>query len=202
MPKIVDHDAYRNELLQKYFDDFAHRGYSDVTMREIAESLGVSTGTLYHYFPTKKSILENMLQLASRRDISGAIASIKEDTPLEDRIRAFSNYIMEKEQWFADIVMLTIDYYRQQAKEGGFELMNEADSYYGNGVAEATGLSQELGFFFTIFFNGLVFHRLAFPDSVSFQEQAELFIKVLMTYLHAENMEKSSVNKEGDSGKE
>jgi AcrR family transcriptional regulator len=202
MPKIVDHDAYRNELLQKYFDDFAHRGYNDVTMREIAESLGVSTGTLYHYFPTKKSILENMLQLASRRDISGAIASIKEDTPLEDRIRAFSSYIMEKEQWFADIVMLTIDYYRQQAKEGGFEMVNEADSYYGNGVAEATGLSAELGFFFTIFFNGLVFHRLAFPDSVSFHDQAELFIKVLMTYLRAEGMDNSSVNKEVDSGKE
>jgi len=199
MPKIVDHDAYRNELLQNYFDDFAHRGYSDVTMREIAESLGVSTGTLYHYFPTKKSILENMLQLASRRDISGAVASIKEDTPLEERIRAFSSYIMEKEQWFADIVMLTIDYYRQQNKEGGFEMVNEADSYYGNGVAEATGLSPELGFFFTIFFNGLVFHRLAFPDSVSFHDQAELFIKILMTYLHAESIEKSPVNKGVDS---
>ena len=201
MPKIVDHDAYRNELLQKYFDDFAHRGYSDVTMREIADSLGVSTGTLYHYFPTKKSILENMLQLASRRDISGAVKSIRKDTPLEDRIRAFSSYIMEKERWFADIVMLTIDYYRQQNKEGCFEMVNEADSYYGNGVAEATGLSPELGFFFTIFFNGLVFHRLAFPDSVSFQDQAELFIKILMTYLHAESMEKSPVNKGVDSEK-
>jgi AcrR family transcriptional regulator len=201
MPKIVDHDAYRNELLQKYFDDFAHRGYNDVTMREIADSLGVSTGTLYHYFPTKKSILENMLQLASRRDISGAVASITEDTPLEDRIRAFSSYIMEKERWFADIVLLTIDYYRQQNKEGGFEMVNEADSHYGNGVAEATGLPTELGFFFTIFFNGLVFHRLAFPDSVSFREQADLFIKVLMTYLRAEGMELSPANKEVDSKK-
>ena len=109
MPKIVDHDAYRDKLIERYFDDFAQRGYSDVTMREIASKLGISTGTLYHYFPTKKNILEHMLQLASRRDISGAMAPINEDTPLEERIRIFSSYIMEKEQWFADIVLLTQD---------------------------------------------------------------------------------------------
>lgn len=200
MPKIVDHDAYRDELIERYFDDFAQRGYNDVTMREIAAKLDISTGTLYHYFPSKKNILEHMLQLASRRDISGAMSPIKEDTPLEDRIRIFSSYIMEKERWFADIVMLTIDYYRQHNKEGGFELMNEADSHYGNGVANAFGLSTELGYFFTIFFNGLVFHRLAFPDSVSFHEQAELFIKVLMTYLQAEGIENNPTD-EGADGK-
>ncbi|HPF21204.1 MAG TPA: TetR/AcrR family transcriptional regulator [Syntrophomonas sp.] len=200
MPKIVDHDAYRDKLIERYFDDFAQRGYSDVTMREIASKLGISTGTLYHYFPTKKNILEHMLQLASRRDISGAMAPINEDTPLEERIRIFSSYIMEKEQWFADIVLLTIDYYRQQNKEGGFEIVNEADSHYGNGVAEAFGLSTELGFFFTIFFNGLVFHRLAFPDSISFEEQAELFIKVMMAYARAEGIEKNTHPEEADKG--
>lgn len=201
MPKIVDHDVYRDDLIERYFDDFAQRGYSDVTMREIASKLGISTGTLYHYFPTKKNILEHMLQLASRRDISGAMASVQEDTPLEDRIRVFSSYIMEKEQWFADILLLTIDYYRQQHKDGGFEMMNEADSHYGNGVAEAFGLSEELGFFFTIFFNGLIFHRLAFPDSVSFEQQAELFIKVMMTYAHAQGLEKKPNNEGVDSHK-
>ncbi|MGI5880241.1 MAG: TetR/AcrR family transcriptional regulator [Syntrophomonadaceae bacterium] len=189
MPKIVDHDAYRNELLQKYFDDFAQRGYNDVTMREIAKSLGVSTGSLYHYFPTKKSILESMMQLASRRDISGAVDKITADTPLEERIKAFSDYIMENEQWFQDILLLTIDYYRQHGKDGGFDIMNEADHYYGNGVAEWTGLPTEFGFMFTIFFNGLIFHRLAFPDSVSFKEQADLFLNVLMTYLSSVGIE-------------
>ena len=70
MPKIVDHDAYREELVLRYFDIFAKRGYADVTMREIASTLGVSTGTLYHYFPTKKSILEHMFRIASRHDMS------------------------------------------------------------------------------------------------------------------------------------
>jgi AcrR family transcriptional regulator len=188
MPKIVDHDAYRDELIQKYFDDFAQRGYKDVTMREIAANLGVSTGTLYHYFPTKKSILDQMLQLASIRDISEAVEPINVDTPLETRIKTICNYVMEKEHWYQDIVLLTIDYHRYHSKEG-FTQIEEADYNYGNGVAEATGLPAELGFMITIFLNGLVYHRLAFPDSVSFEEQKDLFLKVLMTYLHTVGIE-------------
>ena len=53
MPKIVDRDRYRKELLNKCFDIFAEKGYSSVTMREIGSEIGVSTGTLYHYFPSK-----------------------------------------------------------------------------------------------------------------------------------------------------
>jgi len=185
MPKIVDHDVYRDELIHRYFDDFAQRGYNDVTMRQIAEKLDVSTGTLYHYFPTKKSILEHMFQLASKRDISEAIASIDENTPLEKRITAFTDYIMKKEAWFQDIVLLTIDYYRQHDKEDGIDMMKEADHHYGATIAEVAGIPAEFGFMIAIFYNGLVYHRLAFPDSVSFKEQSDLFLKVLMTYLQA-----------------
>jgi AcrR family transcriptional regulator len=59
MPKIVDHDQYRKELLSKCFDLFAEKGYGSITMRQIAEGLNVSTGTLYHYFPANKLYLSN-----------------------------------------------------------------------------------------------------------------------------------------------
>ncbi|MGB6015410.1 MAG: helix-turn-helix domain-containing protein, partial [Nodosilinea sp.] len=48
MPKIVDHDQYRREILDQCFDLFAEKGYAALTMRQIAQELGVSTGTLYH----------------------------------------------------------------------------------------------------------------------------------------------------------
>lgn len=183
MPKIVDHDAYREELTEKYFEHFAKRGYADVTMKEIASDLGVSTGTLYHYFPSKKSILEHMFQLASRRDVSEAAKNINENTPLETRIKTICDYVMKKESWYQDIVLLTIDYYRYHDQISGFELMREADHYYGNSIAEMVGLEPKYGFLIAIFLNGLVYHRLAFPDSVSFEEQSGFFQKVLMSYL-------------------
>ena len=39
MPKLVDHVSYRKSLLVRCFDLFAERGYSALTMRQIAEAL-------------------------------------------------------------------------------------------------------------------------------------------------------------------
>ena len=68
MPKIVDRDRYRKELLNKCFDIFAEKGYSSVTMREIGSEIGVSTGTLYHYFPSKESLFEQLIEYLSYED--------------------------------------------------------------------------------------------------------------------------------------
>jgi AcrR family transcriptional regulator len=39
MPKIVDHDLYRRELVSKCFDLFAEKGYGSITMRQISQGL-------------------------------------------------------------------------------------------------------------------------------------------------------------------
>ena len=57
MPKIIDHSQYKLELLNKCFELFSKTGYGNITMRKIAELLDVSTGKLYHYFPSKPSIV-------------------------------------------------------------------------------------------------------------------------------------------------
>ncbi|MFM8003959.1 MAG: TetR/AcrR family transcriptional regulator, partial [Dolichospermum sp.] len=42
MPKIVNHEQYRKELLSKCFDLFAEKGYAAITMRQISAGLKVS----------------------------------------------------------------------------------------------------------------------------------------------------------------
>ena len=53
MPKIVDHDKRRSDLLDHAFSLFANNGYHGVSVRQIAKSVGMTTGMLYHYFPSK-----------------------------------------------------------------------------------------------------------------------------------------------------
>lgn len=88
MPKIVDHDEFREELIAKFFDLFARKGYENITMRELAKEFDLSTGTLYHYFPTKKSILEQIFKVASRHDISEALEKIKPEDSLAQRLKS------------------------------------------------------------------------------------------------------------------
>ena len=72
MPKIVDHAQRRIEILEGSQDLFASRGYAALSMREISRALGVTTGTLYHYFPNKRSMLEALFGVIQHRDIAEA----------------------------------------------------------------------------------------------------------------------------------
>lgn len=185
MPKIVDHDRYREQLLHQFFELFSRRGYLDVTIRQIAEEMGVSTGTIYHYFPSKKSLLEQLFRMASRRDSSAVLEAIKETYTLEDRLKAFVDYVRNNEIYFQDIVLLTIDFYRFEDSEGFFEVMTEADRYYGETFTKGLQLEPELALVAEIFLNGLVYHGLVFPDSVAFEQVAHHFQKMYVSYAQA-----------------
>lgn len=66
MPKVVDHSSYRQEILQLATKVFATRGYGEISMREIASAIEVSTGTLYHYFPSKEDLFCHLFLFHAR----------------------------------------------------------------------------------------------------------------------------------------
>ena len=47
----------RREIIDTGMALFAERGFDDVTTQEVADAAGVSTSTLFRYFPTKDSLL-------------------------------------------------------------------------------------------------------------------------------------------------
>ncbi|MEU8819547.1 TetR family transcriptional regulator C-terminal domain-containing protein [Actinoplanes sp. NPDC048796] len=50
MPKIVDHDQRRSEIVEAFLSVVARKGLPAATSRAIATELGVGTGALWHYF--------------------------------------------------------------------------------------------------------------------------------------------------------
>ena len=57
MPKIVDHDARRLELVEVTWKVIARRGFDGVTLRDIAAEAGFANGALKPYFPTRASLI-------------------------------------------------------------------------------------------------------------------------------------------------
>jgi AcrR family transcriptional regulator len=57
VPKIVDHDKRRLELVEATWRIIALRGIEGATMREIATEAGFANGALKPYFPTKDDLL-------------------------------------------------------------------------------------------------------------------------------------------------
>jgi AcrR family transcriptional regulator len=67
MPKKVDHDARREELVLAAWRVIAARGIDEVTIREIARESDYSAGVLAHYFENKDDLLAHCLQLSHTR---------------------------------------------------------------------------------------------------------------------------------------
>ena len=51
----------RQELLELSARLFAERGYGATTVRDIADEAGILSGSLYHHFPSKEAIVDEIL---------------------------------------------------------------------------------------------------------------------------------------------
>jgi AcrR family transcriptional regulator len=50
----------RTEILRSFTSLVAERGYDEVSVRDVAEAVGVSKGTILHHFGNKESLLEEL----------------------------------------------------------------------------------------------------------------------------------------------
>ena len=62
MPKIVDHDQRRIEIVEAVWRIIARGGFAAATMREIAAEAGFANGGLKHYFAGKDELLAAAFQ--------------------------------------------------------------------------------------------------------------------------------------------
>lgn len=59
MPKVIENpQAIILEHADRILEE---QGYADLSMRAIAKSCGIATGTIYNYFPTKRELLLQMM---------------------------------------------------------------------------------------------------------------------------------------------
>lgn len=62
----------RTQLALRCMPLFARDGYARLSMRKIASEIGTSTGTLYHYFPNKAALFQDVVRACVDIDISEA----------------------------------------------------------------------------------------------------------------------------------
>lgn len=115
MPKIIDHDRYRAELIEGCRELFAQRGYRALSMRQVAAALGVSTGTLYHYFPDKRALFTQVVEATAQDDALRARANVDRSASSADKLAGLFRFIAEHERDFLYQIVIALDYYHEQA---------------------------------------------------------------------------------------
>ena len=185
MPKLVDHAMYRKQLLAQCFDLFAQRGYGALTMRQIAEALEVSTGTLYHYFPTKENLFQHLVEEVTQRTIFEAVSRVQPHTTLEERLLALFRFLAEHESDLQKQLLITLNYYQHRDLYGSTAgtILHAGSERYCQAIRAYVGLPDpSLCLLLQSQINGLLVLRMLHTNCVSFLEQARPLVDMLVYY--------------------
>jgi len=82
-------EAYREAILQAAERVFVRVGYHQAKMTDLAQEVGVSTGTLYNYFESKESVFSSLVERA-RHDFLRVLEEAREQHESIERVRAIA----------------------------------------------------------------------------------------------------------------
>lgn len=170
MPKIVDHDQKRKELLQGSFALFAQRGYSSVTMREIAKELHVSTGTLYHYFPNKDKLFEQLISMMVEQDAFAAIKHIGNEDNIIDKLESLIQFVQKHEQHFRHLLLLALEFSKHSKQPESKQIIAINLKRFSEAIQESLELQHtHMGSIVLSTLIGIVYQRTVSEETTSFQ---------------------------------
>ncbi|MCX7998989.1 MAG: TetR/AcrR family transcriptional regulator [Leptospiraceae bacterium] len=174
MPKIVNHEEYRELLLNKAFELFARRGY-EITMRELAKELEVSTGSLYHYFENKEDIFRQTMEYIAKKQVQILLEKIGKNKTPDEKVQLVLEYILQNESFFQNTLFLAIDYYRQNNCSHPDKIIQEMTHFYKQNIAEQLGITHNvLASAVLSFILGFLVHRILNPDAGDWEGQIAL----------------------------
>jgi AcrR family transcriptional regulator len=187
MPKIVNHEQYRKELLSKCFNLFAEKGYAAITMRQISAGLKVSTGALYHYFPNKQALFEQLVEEISQQDIITALTEFGGKNNLLELMEALGQYLVRNEDYLIKWTYLWVDFCQHQDSKimlTNSTVFKRANQRCQQLACDLLGVRDVvLASFVLSFVNGVVLEKLWGNENIDFSEQCQLLGEMIVAYL-------------------
>ncbi len=184
MPKLVDHESFRADLALRSFDLFASRGPGAVTTRQLASALGVSTGTLYHYFGSKQALFEHMVEQSIAQHMV-RVKALGHGATAIDRATALLQYVEDTEAHMRALLFVIIDYLRLAT--GG------ADDFFDNMLEQFVPTIMKLleledatiAEALVAYVDGLLIRRAAMSNPPPLSQHAAPIVTMLLAHIQA-----------------
>jgi len=117
MPKVVDHEAYRCQLLRESFDVVANAGYGSLSMKQLARSLNISPGLIYHYFDSKEDWFVSLVAFLSKETFDELSHEISQGATFSERTELLAANIERHSEHYANMIRVASDYIRMPKVE-------------------------------------------------------------------------------------
>lgn len=107
LPKNKPKPKTKTGIVEKTIPLFAKSGFSGVSMRQIAQAVGINAASLYHHFPDKQTLYVAAVQqaFASREFVLSEILSL--DIPVNEKLHKFIKRIcvfMQEDKNFSALI--------------------------------------------------------------------------------------------------
>ena len=149
-------------------------------MREIAIYLGISTGSLYHYFPSKQSILPQMFDMVSQHNVSQAVSLLGEDMSLKQKLDAFQVFWKESMPHYHKLLLLAVDFYRNS--EDATKVLSDFVDYHVSNITHNLRLPERVSQAIVVYILGLVCRNLL-TDHDYEERQTQTFNDLILNYV-------------------
>lgn len=116
MPRLVDHDARRRELVETTWKVVADRGLSGATLRQIAEEAGYANGALKPYFPTKTALIDATYAHVFERTEARIDAALADARGL-DAVRLLCREVVPRDEELVREARLVLAFWDQAARQ-------------------------------------------------------------------------------------
>lgn len=160
MPKIVDHDAYRRTIIETAVQLFVTQGYSGLGMRELAGALGISKSALYHYYPSKEALFQDVVDAVVEVTVAELDAHPFAESSFVEKYAFFVDSIQANEERYVQDLLILTEYARLREDNAGAEQMHSAVDNYVSAIAAFLGVTPAAAQALYFQINGVLFQRL------------------------------------------
>src|SRR5210317_506405 len=89
-PKQDVSDERKSQILDAAMETFTEKGFHKTRMSDIAESSGLSKGSLYWYFDSKDAIIHKLIDRVFEFEIKDLAALLTDDRSAEERLYIYT----------------------------------------------------------------------------------------------------------------
>ena len=185
MPKVVDHEARREELAAALWRVVVRDGIEAASIRRVAAEAGWSTGSLRHYFDSQTALLDFAMQLAVER-VTARVGAVTGEGPPRAVAEALLHEVLpldaerraEAQIWLAFTARSLVDpglrELRERAHTGLRDLCRVAAQFAGAPPDDAERLHALV--------DGLALHAVLDPATTTPARIVELLARQLDAY--------------------
>ena len=95
-------EATRQSILHAAAGLFRQQGYAAVSLRDIAEAVGMKTGSLYYHFSSKESLVEEILALGTQGALDASRAAVEALGPAADPVDKLEAVVLAHTRFLHD----------------------------------------------------------------------------------------------------